>query len=674
MANLSQIKLPNGTTYNIKDNGALQLTGGQVTGPVTFGDSVSIDEATLGDLVVNGSASFTNNIQANTINGVEVGSSPKFTDTVTTVTTSGSGNAVTAISASDGVITVTKGSTFLTGITSSQVTTALGYTPYNSTNPSGYTTNTGTVTKVTAGTGLSIGTTAGGNFTTSGTINHTNSVTAQTTQAVYPIKIDAQGHISAYGSAVTPLTASSTLDATKLSGTIPSSCYTDSDEKVKSVVNTDSATCYLLTTTKSTENTGTAVKHTTAKVQFSADSSTNGYTILLLGNDISKDTAGAKYGVVRLYGNSTYYTDLQVINASTANRTIKLPDANGTLVLTDNLPTISLNGSTTTSPSFYAPTTAGTNGYVLKSNGSGAPTWTSATLTDTKVTTAALTSGTLYYPILATGTGTATRQIDSTLKGLTYKSTAGTASVVGSAILTLGNNTGSGTANNEQGILHIYGENTYYTTLKANVSGGTKVISLPNKNGTLATTDDITDKKLQVDSLTSGTTYYPILASGTGTATRQIDSTLNGLTYMPTAGTTSIVGSAILTLGNNIAEGTANNEEGTITLYSNTQYCAALHAPDLSQNRALLLPDKDGTLATTDLANASNRGLMSNTDKIYLDGLSDAIGTTSSTITIKNGSSGGRAFYLETNSSDTDDTSLISAITSLGWDSDVIVS
>ena len=84
MANLSQIKLPNGTTYNIKDNGALQLTGGQVTGPVTFGDSVSIDEAILGDLVVNGSASFTNNIQANTINGIAVGSSPKFTDTTNT--------------------------------------------------------------------------------------------------------------------------------------------------------------------------------------------------------------------------------------------------------------------------------------------------------------------------------------------------------------------------------------------------------------------------------------------------------------------------------------------------------------------------------------------------------------------------------------------------------------
>ena len=70
--------------------------------------------------------------------------------------------------------------------------------------------------------------TAGTGLSKSGTtLNHTNSVTAQTTQAIYPIKIDAQGHISAYGSAVTPLTASSSLNAAKLTGTIPSDCYTN---------------------------------------------------------------------------------------------------------------------------------------------------------------------------------------------------------------------------------------------------------------------------------------------------------------------------------------------------------------------------------------------------------------------------------------------------------------
>ena len=37
---------------------------------------------------------------------------------------------------------------YLTSITSSDVTTALGYTPYNSTNPNGYTSNVGTVTSV----------------------------------------------------------------------------------------------------------------------------------------------------------------------------------------------------------------------------------------------------------------------------------------------------------------------------------------------------------------------------------------------------------------------------------------------------------------------------------------------------------------------------------------------
>ena len=63
----------------------LSLTGGTVTGPTTFGDSVSIDDLNAGQLIVSGSASFANNLQANTINGVAVGNSPKFTDTTYSV-------------------------------------------------------------------------------------------------------------------------------------------------------------------------------------------------------------------------------------------------------------------------------------------------------------------------------------------------------------------------------------------------------------------------------------------------------------------------------------------------------------------------------------------------------------------------------------------------------------
>ena len=57
-----------------------------------------------------GNASTVNN---HTVNS-DVPTNAKFTDTVTTVSTTGSGNAITAISASNGALTATKGATFLT--------------------------------------------------------------------------------------------------------------------------------------------------------------------------------------------------------------------------------------------------------------------------------------------------------------------------------------------------------------------------------------------------------------------------------------------------------------------------------------------------------------------------------------------------------------------------------
>lgn len=119
------------------------------------------------------------------------------------------------------------------------------------------TSNTGTVTEVTAGTGLKIGTaTSGGTISTSGTINHINSVTAQTTQAVYPIKIDAQGHISEYGSAVTSMPASDVSSWAKAStkptytasevGAITSSDASSMISNAIGVHDDETATTYLL--------------------------------------------------------------------------------------------------------------------------------------------------------------------------------------------------------------------------------------------------------------------------------------------------------------------------------------------------------------------------------------------------------------------------------------------
>lgn len=66
--------------------------------------------------------------------------------------------------------------------------------------------------------------------------------------------------------------------------------------------------------------------------------------------------------------------------------------------------TVTLNGTSTTTASFYAPTSAGTSGYVLKSNGSGAPTWTSAVLTDTVGINFSSSTGTKLYLIGSTAT------------------------------------------------------------------------------------------------------------------------------------------------------------------------------------------------------------------------------------------------------------------------------
>ena len=63
-------------------------------------------------------------------------------------TTTNIGLAESALQPNDNISELTNDAGYITGITSSDVTTALGYTPYNSSNPDGYTSNVGTVTSV----------------------------------------------------------------------------------------------------------------------------------------------------------------------------------------------------------------------------------------------------------------------------------------------------------------------------------------------------------------------------------------------------------------------------------------------------------------------------------------------------------------------------------------------
>lgn len=68
--------------------------------------------------------------------------------TVNTFTANASSNVIANITVPTKTSDLTNDDGFITGITSSDVTTALGYTPYNSSNPAGYTSNVGTVTSV----------------------------------------------------------------------------------------------------------------------------------------------------------------------------------------------------------------------------------------------------------------------------------------------------------------------------------------------------------------------------------------------------------------------------------------------------------------------------------------------------------------------------------------------
>lgn len=356
------------------------LIGGgslNITGPATFGDTVSIDDLNAGQLVVSGSASFANNLQANTINGVTVGNSPKFTDTVTTVTTTGSGNAVTAITASNGVLTVTKGATYSNnaGTITSVKTTAGAHTAINTTsgavtfnvpttaahvgikfdyttsgnnraveqdsNGNLYVTQKDSNTTYSAGDGLSLSSTTF-SLATSGATAGSYGPSANAspshggTFSVPYVTVDIYGRVTAV--------STKTI-------TLPADSNTDSKVKITAVTPASQTTNYVLTHT-ATSGTTEVDAHAYNRYWYKQGStSVNGYVIAGLGNDIATGTANNSQGYMRLYGPNTGYSTLTYAN-STSNVTNTLPATTGTLLNTaggqqiNNITTLYREGTT----------------------------------------------------------------------------------------------------------------------------------------------------------------------------------------------------------------------------------------------------------------------------------------------------------------------------------------
>ena len=129
-----------GTITSVKMNGSTIATSGEANLGTVLTSHQNIKTINNESLVGTGNI---NLVTSSDLNDYVLANS------LATVATSGSYNDLTdKPTIPTKVSDLTNDSGFITGINSTDVTTALGYTPYNSTNPNGYTSNTGTITSV----------------------------------------------------------------------------------------------------------------------------------------------------------------------------------------------------------------------------------------------------------------------------------------------------------------------------------------------------------------------------------------------------------------------------------------------------------------------------------------------------------------------------------------------
>ena len=114
------------------------------------------------------------------------------------------------------------------------------------------------------------------------------------------------------------------------------------------------------------------------------------------------------------------------------------------------------------------------------------------------------------------------------------------------------------------------------------------------------------------------TAYYPTFVSGTAEGTNFTPRVNDGLRYISTEGTASANGAGILTVGNNIGEGTAGNKRGAIRIYAlDTTYCQLRALKGSSNTYSTYL--RDHGCSAYNVSTASTSAYGGSSTPVYVD-------------------------------------------------------
>lgn len=536
----------------------------------------------------------------------------------------------------------------------------------------------GTVTSVGLSNATNGGLTVSGSpVTASGTITvgHSNVLTnAQTTQAVYPITIDKNGHVASYGSAVTIpdtqifwVTGTITNPST-LAGTTDKSAseiYAAVQAGKLPIIKIVNEYVYLVATLSAAgpsyaafeydKQNDTTIPHALIEVQNSA------FTVTLMTDFVENESAiiaGTSpitvSGTGEIANNSTVtislaggYGDTEnPYGSKTANQVLAAPNgSNGTpsfraLVAADvpALGNIQNTGALQTSD-----VTIATGDKLVVTDSSDSSKVARASISfDTSNTTDYLrkdgtwqtvSGGSSDVLMVTLSYSNSTYSIDSTYDDILQAVSDGKFVYLYDAVSSWSYNSDGGFIIAPLSLHYPYepAESELYLYFVSSYTTGGNIsfcrysvdydnyVSANNSIGVTSATSatsatNATNTYVTRTNPTSGTTYYPVWANSNASGNRGLLAN-NGLGYLTLEGTTSADGYGCLIAGNSTASGTAGNKYGAMRMYGSGAYYTELRGAPVTANRTCHLPVLTATGYL--LGKSSTSAVGSSTQLVY---------------------------------------------------------